>query len=285
MQGLFDPILRHVGVDLQTNRWLGLVAGRVYMNVTTTVEVLRSLPGPSSLELNEAFGGQQGQWAAALRAKPANARRSWEWLRRPRLLAFLVRVLFHATDRSSAAFMTEWRQRADELTNVNVSALSDEQLADFIPGFLSQLCRGVGDTAVAAAALGCIGTGLGSAVAVFRLSRRWLGDADGSLANRLLSGAGGMDSAESALDLWRLAAWAREQPPVARILLEPGEFAVAGEKLACTPVGRDFLGSLAGIHGLPRPPHPRRDGRPQSTVVGDAGLRVERGARLPADGQ
>ena len=111
------------------------------------------------------------------------------------------------------------------------------------PTIAAQICGGVGDPAVAAAALGCIGTGLGCAVAVFRLCRRWLDDQDGTLANRLLSGAGGMDSAESALDLWRLADWARKEPAVARVLREPDGFAAAREQLERTPNGREFLAS------------------------------------------
>ena len=205
MQGLFDPILRHVGVDLQTNRWLGLVAGRVYMNVTTTVEVLRSLPGPSSLELNRIVWRPAEQWAAATPSKTVALRTIWEWLRLPRLLAFMVRVLFHATDRSSAAFMTEWRQRADELTNVDTSAMSDEQLAAFIPDYLSQICGGVGDTSGRGRSTGMHWdwprVRCGGLSPMPQMARR----PDGTLANRLLSGTGGMDSAESALDLWRLA--------------------------------------------------------------------------------
>ena len=101
LQGLFDPILRHVGVDLQTNRWLGLVVGRVDMNVTKTDEVLRSLPGPSSLELTESFGGRQIPRAIARPARPSHAQRIRKWLRLPRLSAFMARVVFYATDRAA----------------------------------------------------------------------------------------------------------------------------------------------------------------------------------------
>ena len=247
LKGFINPTVRRLGMDLEKKPWLGLIAGRVYLNMTTVAEIFRSLPFLANVELDEALGGHQGRMGIAIPANPTSGQRSLNIRRRVRLLGLMVWFLVHSTNRSGAAFIAELRRRLDELACADVSSMPDEELARFIPGLFSRAYRGADDAPFEAAALGCAGGGFGCVMVLFRLSRKWLGDADGSLANRLISGAGGMDSAESALDLWRLAAWARQHSLVTQVLQEPGSFAAADKRLEATPAGQEFLGRWRGF--------------------------------------
>jgi pyruvate,water dikinase len=82
---------------------------------------------------------------------------------------------------------------------------------------------------------------VGASTAVFRLTRRWLDDADGRLANRFLAGAGGMNSADNGLALYRLAAWAKTRPALARALAAPGSWAQTERRLGTVESGPEFI--------------------------------------------
>jgi phosphohistidine swiveling domain-containing protein len=73
------------------------------------------------------------------------------------------------------------------------------------------------------------------------ICRRWLGDADGSLANRLLAGVGNMDSAEAGLALWRLASFARQHPQVQEVVLGSEDFTATRASLLGMKEGPQFL--------------------------------------------
>ena len=102
----------------------------------------------------------------------------------------------------------------------------------------------------------------------FRFTNRCLGRGGGEIANRLLSGVSGLASAEAGLELWRLAAWARQQPRLSAALGDDGRrFRLARSALGRYRRGPRVLPSLATIHASPRPPCLRRDGRPQFALV------------------
>jgi phosphohistidine swiveling domain-containing protein len=80
--------------------------------------------------------------------------------------------------------------------------------------------------------------------------RRGISPSDEAMA--LLAGQGGIASAESGYDLWKLAAWARQRPAVDARLRSAGRFADARAELATTPEGRTFLDrwdAVLGEHG------------------------------------
>lgn len=242
IRGALHPILRNLGLDPERGPWFALRAGRVYMNVGTTVDLLlRGLPLVGDLNLDAAFGGHHGNVGALLAARRGRSQPRWRVGQLARLLWLLLLTAPRVSDRSASAFIAKLRRQVDELVALDVQKLSDAELAGLASRILSRLFPRGGSLTLTAAALGAIASGFASFSAVWHLSRRWLGDTDGSLANRLISGAGGMASAEAGMDLWRLAAGAREQPAVARVILEKAAFAEVREALGGSPEGEEFL--------------------------------------------
>jgi pyruvate,water dikinase len=86
-----------------------------------------------------------------------------------------------------------------------------------------------------------LGFGLGAGLVLRRCCEQWLGDREGSLANQLISRAGGMASAEAALDLWRLAVWTLPQESLRRLVLAHHSFASLAGALATSKEGSAFL--------------------------------------------
>jgi pyruvate,water dikinase len=155
-------------------------------------------------------------------------------------------LVSRSASRKGVAYLTTLRKRLDELAGIDFPALSDTALGDFIPAIRQRAFPETDRPASLSSALACMVLGWACSIAALRLSRRWLGDQDGRVAKRLLSGAGNMASAESALDLWRLAAWACEHPEVARALQEERPFGALRPDLETTAPGWEFLNRWNG---------------------------------------
>ncbi|HEX6904390.1 MAG TPA: phosphoenolpyruvate synthase [Thermoanaerobaculia bacterium] len=76
-----------------------------------------------------------------------------------------------------------------------------------------------------------------------KLCASWCGDESGSLQNDLICGEGGIESTEPAKLLMRMAAEARQQPELRRLILERSPEELARE----IPADRRFAGFAAGI--------------------------------------
>lgn len=233
---LFAPILNRLGVHLDDTPWFGLVAGRMYANVSTFVRIIRAVPG--RMDLNEMFGGQQGKTAAAAavaileKTPPASRSRKLRMLSRLTVLALWL--VAHSSMKTGNRFVSNLRRRMDEFARTDLSTMPEEELLPFAQSIIRVT---LGVTTAATHAL----VGITYMTALLRLARAWLGDEEGAIANRLVSVAGGMDSAEAGLDWWRLAAWAHEHAPVARALMAAEGFAAVQERLTSAPEGREFL--------------------------------------------
>ena len=122
---------------------------------------------------------------------------------------------------------------------------------------------------------------------LYKICERWLADADSSLANRLLADTGDMASAQAGVDLWRLAANAREVPQVRQVLLGDNDWQAVREKLPATDQGRMFLKSwdrFMACHGH----HCRGEiefRNPRWSETPDYILKLLRGYLAPADTQ
>ena len=241
IERFMKPVLRRLDIHLDETPLFKLIAGRVYLNVGTVAQLLRSLPFMGRIDIGEALGGHQGALGSDSPNNLIGEESSLNLRRLVRLLALLVWFLVHSTRRSGDALVAGVRRRLDELAATDVSGMSDEELAHYIPALLERCGRITGDPSMGASLLGNVGVGFGCVTAVFGLSRRWLKDEDGSLASRLISGTGDMDSAEAGLQLWRLTAWTRQHPRILQILLPPGPFAAAEIRLQALPEGREFL--------------------------------------------
>ena len=238
--GIFRPLLRQFGIDLDARPWFGLIAGRVYLNLTVTQQVFRGLQSFADVDLGEMLGGLQLP-SDALTSAPPTGQRLWSLRQLPWLFRVASQLVSRNASRRGVAYLTTLRERLDELAGTDFRALSDPLLADFIPAMRQRAFPETDRPGSLSPALACMVLGWAASIAALRLSRRWLGDQDGSVAKRLLAGTGNMASAESALDLWRLAAWACEHSEVARLLQAERPFAALRAELEATATGREFL--------------------------------------------
>ena len=209
---------------------VGLIAGRAYFNMNPIAALMRRLPF-LTLDPAKGFGGD-AQLVAAVdqlqdRDLPPMHLSTWQlvrlllsstfWLLRPRTRGDAVMARLRAT--------TAALERADiaQLPDPAVLARIDALFGD-VDTLVDGLLRSV--------------VGLGCAAGLRVVCRRWLGDDDGAMANRLLSGMGGLDSADAGLDLWRLAEAVRTLPAT---VASGAPFEQVRERLATSEPGRAFL--------------------------------------------
>jgi pyruvate,water dikinase len=233
---VFGLILGKLGMEFGRHPLIGQIAGRGYFNLNTFTGMMRKIPGLGSLNPTEMFGGKQdkalAEGSAALAPEDIpdlSFQRSRFFLNLP---GFVIWLLSHSTQRG-LQFAAALRRNTERLEQIDLHTLPDEALADRLHTLLE-------DPSIAMRAISYGGLGAMYLAPAFSFCRRWLGDADGSLANRLLGGLGNMDSAESGLDLWRLAAFAHEHAEVERGLRDSGKFASVQSNLPSVAGGPEF---------------------------------------------
>ena len=235
-----DPLLYRTGFDPANLNLIGLVGGRVYLNLNALIAVFRKIPGVRRRGFPDFSGGDQ----AAIRTALSGLRDSDLPRARTKGLQALVRTpsllwwLFRSAG-IKAGLPGVIRRKTDDQARMDIRSLNDSALVDRAQDLLAfdELSSdGFASMFVGPAALGGLA----------RFCRRRFGDADSTLANRLLSGMGGMDTAEGGLELWRLASAGRV-PPVAEILLSGGKFPSIRRGLEETGPGRAFLAGWDGF--------------------------------------
>jgi len=242
MQILLDdflyPIMRRLGLQVGPPPLMDLIAGRAYMNLSIVHGLVQRI-GLIDIDFASAFGGQYHQ-AGQLPTLGLPAAARLLSLRTVglalRLSVWIVPGLF-----DQRRLIEQWGQRIlGGLAQTPPAGLTDEQLAAFPATLLRAASRGEGERTWAAAVwMGACAAG--GSTAVFQLARRWLDDHEGSLANRLLSGAGDMHSAENGLELARLASWVKQRPALAQTVLAPGSFAELQGRLSDGEAEAEFL--------------------------------------------
>ncbi|MBI4515176.1 MAG: hypothetical protein HY699_05085 [Deltaproteobacteria bacterium] len=245
VDALLRPIMWRFAIEVGELPILGLIAGRVYFNVTTLAAMLRRLPGVGRRDLVELFGGDREQLIAALPALAAERLpvvkvRWWRMLARlPGTIRWLLRG---AGVRGQV--VAQVAARTDELVGADLAALADETLLRWLPQTIEDFFAQADEVAHVVVGMACGGY-------LATVCQCWLGDADGAIAGRLLSGVGGLDSAEAGLELWRLAE-AAQVPEVAAALARGEPFAGTRAALGGGAAGQAWLArwdSFMAQHG------------------------------------
>jgi rifampicin phosphotransferase len=198
---LMTPLFQQLRLDVSRLELIGLVGGRVYLNMNSTVALLRSIPGMRRKSYADFFGGDTAALRPALAQlseadlPPTPRHPLRTLLRLPRLLWWAMRHASLKVDTMMSAMAADTRRLARSDPRAVDDAELLRQLAAYVPDR---------DDAIAVGFV-CVASAQWLAAAC----RRWLGDVDGAIANQLLSGLGGVDSAEAGLELWRLTAAAR----------------------------------------------------------------------------
>ena len=230
-------IYDQLGINTGSYPLVGLIGGRAYFNLNTVTGAMRGIPGVGKVNLSELMGGAQGKLADLGQLQIPEEDVPKFQSRRWRLLLVgpgLVWYVYRHRRRRAAAYLQGLRVRAESLSRVDVSRLSEDELLARLEGLIDELMVTDGPLAWQFVSMGALPI-------LDQLCRKWFPDSGPGLANRLVTGQGGMDSAEAGLELWFLAAVAREQKGIEIILLAGESFSLTRTKLSRVEAGQKFL--------------------------------------------
>ncbi|MBA4370991.1 MAG: hypothetical protein C0418_05360 [Coriobacteriaceae bacterium] len=226
--GFVDALLGRLGVHVEIDRLTTLIGGRCYFNATLLGSAFDQIPMVGGGRgVTGIFGGMEAsaELLPVLRLPPAEA----DVAKVSRVRALLgipvvaIWMLRHTPARARrfiestrAGTLTFRRRLAEARSEAQTAALVGDSVATLL-----------GMTHM----LGFTGVGMMQYGSLSAMTRRWLGDESGTLANRLLAGQGGVDSAEAGLALARLASLARSEAVVAGAVAGPGGWAAVRERL------------------------------------------------------
>lgn len=215
---LFGGMFGALGVRVDAHSLIGLVGGRVYFDLSMLRGSFSHLPG---FDPDVALGGMQA-FVDLPPLPPAPPGPGWPG--RIRAAVALPAYLSRHSRKKAPAFAASVRRTSDAAF---AAAAGGPDLAEAI-ALARELDRTFADLseAIAFAAVGMFGYGMLRA-----LTYRWLGDASGALAAKLVAGRGGVASADAGQAMWTLGAIAREHESVRLILAEEPIWAEAAEYL------------------------------------------------------
>jgi pyruvate,water dikinase len=236
---IFGKIIKGLGMDFADNPIVGLVGGRVYFNLNTMAGMLQLIPGMSKKDITRILGGDQERAAELGRLEIPDEdvpELSFSLLRllrnSPPFIFRAVSISWKGGDRAVALL----RGKVAELKSIDTRSLSEDELAEFLDENVDELIAMMGMVTFA-------GMDVMFMTMLDKVCRKWLGDPDGTMANRLLAGMGGMQSAEAGLALWRLASEARAKESVTDAIKSGDKWEEVRGKLAGVPEGDEFLSS------------------------------------------
>jgi len=218
VHALMGIFFTRLGIELREGDIFGSIAGRAYFNASFVAAYMQAFPRPLRMNPQEVFGGADAPEDVK---KAILAPENLPHVRVSRLSLFAHLpgfVLWFATRtrRKADKTLAKLSRRCDELAAQDVPALSGAELIQPMTRLEADILGNADGIAYSATGMSWFGH--------FRkVCANWLGSKDGSLANKLLSGTGGLDSADAGLDMWRLAAFAHARPQVeAALLVTPG---------------------------------------------------------------
>lgn len=236
LDALLGAIFGSIGLELTGKQTVSLICGRAYFDALLLAGAFRRLPVLGRIEIDTVLGGMEAPAHEPISVDdmelPDIQFSRLKALRRfPRFLIWF----FRHSPRSSGAYIAEMARGTQDLLAMDRSALSDAELA-------ARILRTADTMDTLADAIAFAGVGFMYYTNLCVVCRRWLGDADGRLPNRLLAGLGGMASAEAGLDLWRLAVLAKKKPAVERVIVGTQSFETARSEMRSLGAGgRAFL--------------------------------------------
>ncbi|MCB9742630.1 MAG: hypothetical protein H6740_08525 [Alphaproteobacteria bacterium] len=203
MAFVLDVFSQPFGVDVTRMPILGLVAGRVYVNLNTVMGWVRTLPGKRSEDaagLSRLLGGEEEALAAAIAQVP-EAHIPRFGVQRGAALRGAFGLAWHLlrgqSGKGGAPAVAWLRADTDQLAEVDDAKLDDAALLARIDACMASKPEFM-EAAVASA------VGMAATMALPGLLEGAVEDPEGR-ARRLASARGGMASAQAGRDLWSLA--------------------------------------------------------------------------------
>ena len=217
---ILGGMLGAFGVPIDAKKAIGLVGGRIYFNLSLLREAFATLPG---INIDIALGGMQDYIDLPKLAK-VHVSPVKRLLSTLRMLVALPGYVGGYTPARAVRFAANMRRTTEESMRA-IAAAGDKDEALRLVLSLNEEFSEFNDT-LAYAAVAMFGFGL-----LGGLSKSWLGDETGALANRLVAGRGDVSSAQAGHDMWRLSALAREATGVCSAVLVGSGWADVRERL------------------------------------------------------
>jgi pyruvate,water dikinase len=234
---LLGGIIERIGISMGENPLFDNVAGRLYMNLNTFTGMVRRMPFAGRMSQAQMFGGQnlrpEDRAKLALGAGDLPDIKVSPLKTLFKLPGFLLWILRHGPGRGRK-WITAARTAYEKKERPDLTRLSEAELTAKAAATMEQM--GVGGDGLGYALAGMMFTSV-----LYDLCRKWLKDATGANASRLLAGTGELQSAEAGIALWRLARDAAASPDVRSILLSPTEWPGVRPQLEVSATGREFL--------------------------------------------
>jgi len=237
--GLIGPAVRMLGFDDRDNRFHGLIAGRLYFNLSTWASVIRSLPRLRRYDFRKLAGSHRG----LLEALETLENTDDDELPQVRFsrLQFIARSpliivgLLANTPGKGRSIIAKISSDTEKWTRVDLPNSSTEEIVKCCGDIITDFGRPVGHMRYMLTTFVILPI-------LYIACGRWLCD-DGSCTGRLLAGLGDTNDALAGLDLWRLAVAADTSPEVKDLILSNHDWRAIEPKLSQTDSGQEFLRS------------------------------------------
>ena len=220
LSGMLFPLFRTVfgllSADITRAPVMGLVAGRVYFNLTTVFSTgyplwLQFARGEDVHEsLTQAMGGHQGALDIDI-AEEDLSDMGFTWFKFVCSVPRSLWAFYRHRPKRVAGFLTAFQAH-----NCDQLALDPENLS--LEALARQLCQTMEEDLRHWDLMFLISSGLALPV-LDKACRDWFPEQDASRFLRLFAAQGGMADTEAGLDLWRLAVLARQDPVTEQQLL------------------------------------------------------------------
>ncbi|MHC4497995.1 MAG: PEP/pyruvate-binding domain-containing protein, partial [Planctomycetota bacterium] len=238
-EDLFDPLFRMLCIDRRGHPSYGLIAGRLYFNLSTWASVIRSLPCLRRYDFRKLAGSHRGllQALETLRNTTDDDLPQIKFSRL-RFIAkspLIIIRIFANTPGKGRSILAKTAAHNKKWARIDLTNSSAEEILKYCRDIITDFRR------LMRHMLYMLSTFV--TLPILHIAcERWLCD-DGPCAGKLLAGLGEMDDAVAGLDLWRLAVAADKRPQVKNLMLSDYDWHTIEPKLSQTDSGNEFLES------------------------------------------
>lgn len=236
LEPLFGSVFDLLCVESGDNSIVGLVAGRIYFNINTCIGGMRHLPRWRRIDFTAALGGEHGKMYELGQLDVPDEDIpdiSGSFVKMMLKLPVALLRIFSYRPKKSQALLDKMAGRNKQLRSLDISAMPEEELVDRLTAIVTEDIYTWDLMYLLSAIL--------PLPFFYLICSKWLKDNDLCIANRLLSGLGGMDDANAGLDLWRLAQKAHEDAETEKVILGSDEWRIARAKISEIEEGYKFL--------------------------------------------
>jgi len=207
------------------------IAGRVYFNVNALFAIVRGIPIVNRMKLSELLGGLSDELTPKPEDLPAiKTSRLKALLGLPGLLLWFLR----SQPESGRKAVARVSEQTDELQRTDFRAWKDEDLP-------AQVFHGLQQVFDRTDELGGAMTGMQYFTLLARACRKWFNDPESTIASKLLTSLGDINSAQAGLEIWRLSDMARARPQLQELVGSDLPWAELRPKLPAVELGDEFL--------------------------------------------